>query len=45
MTNQLPLQSLYNETLASLAQGKPIHQAIADLIGKGVPETDRKSVV
>jgi hypothetical protein len=45
MTNQLPLQSMYNETLASLAQGKPVHQAIADLIGKGVPEYNARMLV
>ena len=45
MTNQMPLQALYNETLTSLANGRPIHTAIADLIGKGVPETNARMIV
>jgi hypothetical protein len=45
MTNEMPLQALYNETLMSLAKGQPIHKAVADLIGKGVPETNARMIV
>jgi hypothetical protein len=45
MTNQLPLQAMYNETLMSLAKGQPVHMAIADLINKGVPETNARMIV
>jgi hypothetical protein len=45
MTNEMPLQALYNETLMSLAKGQPVHKAVADLVGKGVPETNARMIV
>jgi len=45
MTNEMPLQALYNEALMGLAQGKSEMDMIAALTFKGVPEVNAKMMV
>lgn len=45
MTNEMPLQALYNEALIGLAQGKSEMDMIAALTFKGVPEVNAKMMV
>ncbi len=45
MTNEMPLQALYNEALIGLAQGKSELDMIATLTFKGVPETNARMMV
>jgi len=45
MTDQITLQTMYNETLTSLAQGKSANDAMQNLISKGMPEPNARMVV
>ena len=45
MTNEMPLQALYNEALMGLAQGKSEMDMVAALTFKGVPEVNAKMMV
>jgi hypothetical protein len=42
MTNEMPLQALYNEALMGLAQGKSEMDMVAALTFKGVPRSMRR---
>jgi hypothetical protein len=45
MTQPMNYQALYNQTLASLANGKSADAAATELIGQGIPETNARMMV